>query len=749
MLQQLIRQKMTRLKLNGPNKHFAFVGVLGLTFAALLLTNVKSQEEAVNAGPGLRGILPELVPEDLLDEKFEALGGNWEEWGQETASLAASLYEGEDLDSTKQREVIEELDSRLRVMKRALEDSRYRSIHTELNTFYGRLSRRVDLAAAILDTLEADPVESRKSQLEKLQESIVAAVAALDDELGKIPNGRAWLPYVQADELKQLAADKADAETALPVYQAVIAKLASRDSLEDEAQKEFLSKPGFVNLQAELEAYVQRQQAPMLDLDNVRTSLTNLVKAIEAYESGAEAVHAAAIRDAYRNLSDTMTDGGEAVAEVLRQHYLNYNLKIAASEGFLNRFVRETRNRSGQVRDQLAGANIYGNSTTNATTEVDIVPSQNGARLEMVVNGTTQSNTAGVTSQATVYTQGYHRFTGRKAITFDGNTLFTQPATINVQASNRTTGVSPSYDWIPLIGSYARGQARSVAASRRGQGEAMARQRITDQVLPELNSNVEKAVTDANERLEAGLRTRLRGLNLEPKYNFANSSSQHAFLNSQVLSETEISGGGPNIVNIPANGVVFSLHESLLNNMVDRMNFAGRTMTDDEIREEIEKFLTALTGNPVSLSEKTEGESKEEYEESEDDNARSFIFADKDPVRFRLADGLIYLILRAGFERQDQDPISPKLITIPLEYSVSGDKIVVKRGVVEVAPLPGADYSRAALLTRGVIRKKIERSLPDRERSRAIRIERSNGNAMIVNITKFSSVNGWLTIEAN
>ena len=106
---------------------------------------------------GLRGILPDEAPEALSAKAFSALGPNWADWGDNVADLVKKLYEDEELDAAGQRQVIDSLKSKLRVIRNALADDRYQSIFDQLTGLHGALSRRVGTAEAILNTLEQGP----------------------------------------------------------------------------------------------------------------------------------------------------------------------------------------------------------------------------------------------------------------------------------------------------------------------------------------------------------------------------------------------------------------------------------------------------------------------------------------------------------------------------------------------------------------------------------------------------------------
>jgi len=61
--------------------------------------------------PGLRGILPAELPDDLAAEAFDPLGKDWAEWSEGVSSDLFELYEGENTSVATQRKLIASLRS--------------------------------------------------------------------------------------------------------------------------------------------------------------------------------------------------------------------------------------------------------------------------------------------------------------------------------------------------------------------------------------------------------------------------------------------------------------------------------------------------------------------------------------------------------------------------------------------------------------------------------------------------------------
>lgn len=153
-------------------------GVTVLALLGGLLCATWRSDAADNAAPGdaaassgLRGVLPNEVPDDLTDS-IGALPESWKPWGDALLGVLTELYTKADLDVAGQRSAIAALRVDLNTLKTALADPTYRRVGSLLAGLHGQLKRRVDVAEAALDTAVANGPEVGKN--------LTALLAALD-----------------------------------------------------------------------------------------------------------------------------------------------------------------------------------------------------------------------------------------------------------------------------------------------------------------------------------------------------------------------------------------------------------------------------------------------------------------------------------------------------------------------------------------------------------------------------------------
>lgn len=673
--------------------------------------------------------MPAEVPAGLQAEEFAALGGNWADWSGKTSDAVAGLFKWTG-SPAEQQTAIDAIQARVETMEKALSDARYRSLHAPLTNLAGQLGMYADLGEAMLQTLALDPQAARNKHLAQVKASLSAAITRLESDLATVSGGSAWAPFAKLPELKAALAS-GNNESLAAAAKATQEKIASRETLTDESQKAFLNRDAFTALANAAGAYASAVAAPVAENPGaqLRPLFGELLTAATQWQATGESAAAAKVREVFRQIRDVAPDGGDLVSAALQKHVFNFNLRIVASEEFLSRLLSDARTESSQVRDYVLGASVGGNQTTTTTLGVDVKPDNSALRFNLVLNGVVRSNTAGATSQATIYTSGYHTFNSVKGVRFNGETFETFPATISVAANNTTTGATTSYSG-GLFGNMAERIAMREAAARRPQSEAIARQRVSDRVLPRFNSEVDSSFTNAGTKLEDELWARLRGVGLEPDAKQFQSTETEAIISTRLMADGELGGNSPNLGMVPTGGATGLIHESLINNSVDRIGLAGQTLSDEQLAAKLEDFFSKAFGREVKFPKR----------ENVDEEAAStsFVFAEKDPIRVNMTPSGLQLVFRTGFQREGRDPIPETEITVPLTFEIGESDIVIRADQPQVA-------GSASIATRAVIRKKIQSSLPDRTVTREIKVK-GEKKEVPAYITRIQILDGWAMV---
>ena len=720
-------------------------GLAALGVVACVVTGTWAVEEATkSANPGLSGIVSPTPPAALSTEEFAKLDGNWAEWSAGAAASVADFYAKlEGSDAKAQRATLDVLKRKLDVMQRAINDPVYASLHDPLIALHNRLSRRVELAVATLDTLEMDPMAARTANLKKSSQSVTSAVGALESYLSGITQGAPWLSYVKADTLRSAIAKGVDSEAALTAAKQGKEKIGGRDSLTVEDQKQFLGRPAFLAYEAAVDQYLETVawKPPANAVEELRVQLKTLFDSADSYAESRMKEDATKTRVAFAAIRKVAPDAGERLSAVLQKYLFNYNTRIVATEEFLNRLMSDARTEQGPVVDNVLGAAVSGQQTTKTTVGIDLRASPNTAKFDLAVSGTIQSNTVGVTSQASVQTSGYHTFLAAKPVTFDGQKFSTGPATISVNPHNTTTGISTNVNFFLF-----RGIAQSIASqeveARRGQAEAITASRVRERVLPKFNEEADKSFAEATTKIEKEVFAGLRATGLYPDAITYQSTDTVLRVNSRLMASGELGADTPHAGLASDRGATVMLHESAINNSIDRLELAGQTLNDKELKTKVEAFLSKTLSREVKFKEAAKAPAEDGDEEK---TLSAIMFAPADPMRVRIENGELVLVIRAGFKQEGKEDIPMREIVAPIAFEVKGKEILATRGNVQVT---AADGAGGGIATNGVIRKKIQSVLPDRALDGKVEIK-GPSKTVVAFITRIKLADGWIAITVN
>lgn len=711
-------------------------GLCVVVAAVALASLARAQEaEAPLAEPLLP--LPAKVGAGLDAAAFEGLGPNWEAWSEDAAEAIRKLYE-ESPDAASQIQALADVHKRLTVIDKALKDPKYKMIHTQLLDLQGKLSRRLDVYDALTKLLTAPRSTAKADTPAGVLAELKSAVNELETNLLVIPQGASWLPFIRSEDLLAIAASGTITDENRTVIEEVLKRLDDTSALADK-QRAFLQQEPFRRVAKVLNRAMLLSPVEG-DSDwksRLRGSAAELLVGLEEYEATGSRGAAASARQAFESLQSLGGAASEPLTTAMRGHYFNYNLNAAASEGFLSRFVSQRRSESGRVSEYVDDVYISGCQWTNTKVGINVKPGDKVARFDLTLDGDVRTRTIGEVSSATVYNRGWACFRAEKEITFDGRTFALSGARVGARANNDTYDAETCLEWLPLARSIARSIALSKAADKKPQADAYTRTKISQEVRGRFDRESSQQFADAQRDLHANLIDPLADIRLYPELLRLSSTEQDAIVRGRLMQDRELGGGRPPKAASPTNGLLLQIHQSLLSNGADRMDFAGRKMTQTEVNDRIEAKLKTVF-------------KKKEFKRDKPlrEDGTLLVFDEVDPISFQLEDQTVSMVLRAGLERPGEEDIPTQIITVPMKLSLEGGKIVMNRGPVGVKPARRPPSIGAQIARAQIMRSKIQEGIPEQKTRDATMKLDQNGKVVTVQVRDLKVEDGWMTILA-
>lgn len=710
-------------------------------------------------------VLPEVAPADLSSEAFENLGDNWETWSNETVNIIGDLYEDKELSNAARRELLTQLKGRLAVINAALAGQKYSMIHAELRVLRSRIAPRVELLDAVADVIDARTSTVSVSTDIALRNEIVSANVALKNFLATVRNGDKWVQFLELDALGN-AMQSAGSPESMTALKATRSQLGDGLGEASGEQKQFAGRFQFQRLADAIDAYVgSKESADKFFVEQV----TSLVEAIEAFEQASRRQDAYRIRRGTDLIKSLAPGASSRLGSMVQQRYMSSNLRVGVAESLLNQVISQQRNESGCIADCILGAWVTGTQVSSANVNVNVLPNASMAQLSMSIVGTASTNTQGRKDPATVYTVGNHSYSGSKSVSFDGRRFTSSQTLLNVNTNNRTVGVETDFDWVPILGLFANAIAQKENARKAPQADAIAAQKLANQLVPRFDKEVDGRIAQANSDIESRLFGKLREMNLVPQSISASSSDVHIALATRTMDSSQLAAGTPPPMPIPTSGISMLMHESLVNNALDSLELAGKTLSESELSESIEDKIGEIIGKPFSFGDATAktatGESRpvltstsgqedadqneDEPEEDKGSKEATFVFDSIDPLRVKFTDSGFTLILRTGVRQEGEDEIPAQEITIPIVMTREGSKLIFEAGESKIRGLVKISRLKQ-IATAAQIRRIIKARLPKREvELKPIEVPVEGKPSIMLSITELAVNNGWLSLMAN
>ena len=425
------------------------------------------------------------------------------------------------------------------------------------------------------------------------------------------------------------------------------------------------------------------------------------------------------------------------------------NLRLTVSESFLNRLIAQKRTDSGPVREVILGAQVTGRQTTVSQLRVDLLPSSDQARIALVLNGDVQTLTTGVTPQAMIDTAGQQQFHAVKDVYFDGVQLTTRHAIVAVRARNQTMGAMTPLTGT-LLGGFTDRIAFSAAERQKAAGEAVARDLLVEKLFPTFDGEIDSHLAQANRRL-APARRWLDSARLLPSSQSVWTTDSHLYHELYLGDPKAAAPSVPlNETSDAENGLRLSIHESLLNTLVDRAGLKGFKTTDKKLRELEQLFLSATRGSAAGgRSDGDDGESATgelPVLPGMDDFVTDIEFDEVEPLTFRLERDQLLATIKARFKPAGQAVLPPLVVTVPIQSELVGDKLRWLPGTPTVVAEDRTDPSGPPTIMETAVQRVIQASLTPIEFDRTLPTALWPGNGPAPRIVSIKSNNGWVSI---
>jgi hypothetical protein len=445
----------------------------------------------------------------------------------------------------------------------------------------------------------------------------VDAVAAL---LATSAAGETWRQFLLLDEFERVAGHPAagDGEASRALARRVLSRLDQTPL--DEAQRRFIARGDVAAFCLELGRLADEPVEPR-----------QLLVDVERFEQTSLSSDAARLARHARAAAPWpgVDDAHEQIADWLESNYRNSNLRLAVSAALVNRLVPKPTPIEAPVRDRVLGVPTRGTSTTTVELGMRLIPDAQRLRFALEARGLVFANTTSKSGPATLYSHSDSSFSARKLFEVGRDGMHAWPTEADATNRAKLRDVRTEYDDVPLVGSLIERIARNRHAESEGTIRRIARQKVASRVEAEIDASVDPRVNAATGQFRSRLLDPLSRLALVPAVIEMKTDPHRVTVRLRLASAGQLAAFTPR-PRAPGDSLAsVQIHQSILNNIGERLRLDGRTFTLPELQQQVG---VALGLPPETLNQ--------EYAE----NLR-IAFASEDSVRARFVDGRIELTL--------------------------------------------------------------------------------------------------------
>ncbi|HET6884138.1 MAG TPA: hypothetical protein VFI31_28545, partial [Pirellulales bacterium] len=284
----------------------------------------------------------------------------------------------------------------------------------------------------------------------------------------------------------------------------------------------------------------------------------------------------------------------------LEWNYRNANLRFVFTQQLLNRLVPAPAAVEEPVHDRILGVPTRGWSTSTARVSVRLIPDPEKIRFALEAKGTVLARTASRRDPVTVYSNSDSAYVARKQLQLSAAGLQEWPTQAEVNSNSRLRGIETDYDDVPLFGTLVESIARAKHAESEGAMRRAARKKVAARVQEEVDAAIAPKLVQARQLYRERVLSPLDGLALAPAVVELQTSEERLTARMRLAGDEQLAASTPRPMALSDSLASVQVHQSLVNNICDRLDLDGHTYTLPELQR---RLVKAFRLPPESLPE--------------------------------------------------------------------------------------------------------------------------------------------------
>jgi hypothetical protein len=526
--------------------------------------------------------------------------------------LDRAVNDGSD-EAVSSLERLAELESQARLLTKTISNL---NVSQKLARTGYALGRRIDVWQEVVQLGSPRVKDATSPDVDPVKLSL--CLADVDTLTAKSAQGQAWREYLMLDALKEASRrspsweDRATQQLA----QQALARISQTPL--NANQRKFVSSGPVAALHDELRRWAAEP-----------VGASAVLQHIETFERTCLPSDSEQLARDCQNLAVSSMEGRRHLADRVDLHYRNANLRIAVTEELINKLLPTRDLEYSNVDDTVLGRPVWGESIMATEMAVMMSPDPQRVRMVLEVRGEITSATTAEAGPVQLQNDSASWYVARKPLEIDMKGVSVWPVEVGVENSTELTGISTPLDGVPLIGPLARGVAKSQSDQSKWAASEEVKRKIASQARERVDAEAKKRLSEFVTRMNERVFDPLNALSLDPQLIAAETTQKRFTMRLRLAGEDQLGSHTPR-PQAPADSLAsVQVHESAVNNAIQRLQLNGRSFSLPELSEHVARRLSRPTP----------------WETNPEHSDVRIVFAEKDAVVIRFHDGQIAMTL--------------------------------------------------------------------------------------------------------
>jgi hypothetical protein len=546
-----------------------------------------------------------------------------------------------------------------------------RSLARKLKQTGYALSRRLDVWQEVVRLGAPQPAEPAAPAVDA--EKLAFCLAEIDAATSDSPEGQAWRNYLLVDTLRDCSKRQPspDDVASRRLAQQVLARLTQTPLTPH--QQSFVSSGPVAALRAELKHWAAEP-----------IGAAAVLRDLERYERTGLPSDARRLALDCQYLALAPIEARRELADRVDTHYRNANLRFAMTEELCNKLIPERNLEYAHVDDTVLGVPVSGESLMASEVALRMQPDPNRVRIALEVTGEIAASTIADSGPARLHNDSQSTYIARKPMEIDMKGISLWPTEVGVYNQTQLNGVETSLDGIPLISAIARGVAKSQAEQSKPAANREVKEKIAAQARERVNAEARKFLTEVVAHMNQRVFDPLNSLSLDPELIAAETTEKRFTMRLRLAGEDQLGSHTPRPQAIADSLASVQVHESAIDNGIQRLLLNGRTFTLPALSQ----YVATRLNRPTP------------WDTDPDQADVKITFAEKDAVLVRCQNNRVAITL--SIAQLSKGPRKWKNFQVRAFYrpEVNGrSAVLVRDGVIQ---LPSHVSTGAQLALRGI-----------------------------------------------